>query len=58
MYEGKDGVYGGNVRIIIISEIYKVLVSIYFVPEGQISETPTFIVDAVGAEENKIKREV
>jgi hypothetical protein len=42
----------------VVSEIYKVPVSIYFVSEGQISETPTIIVDQVVTERNIIKREV
>jgi hypothetical protein len=44
--------------MIVVSEIYKVPVSIYFVPEGQISEPPTVIVDQVVTERNIIKREV
>jgi hypothetical protein len=34
---GQNGVYGGNVKIIAINEIYEVYVSIYFVSEDQIT---------------------
>jgi spore coat polysaccharide biosynthesis protein SpsF (cytidylyltransferase family) len=37
MYMGKTGVYDGNVNIIATSEIYKVLTSVYYVSEGQIT---------------------
>lgn len=58
MYNGKDGVYGCKVRINVVSEIYKVPVTIYFVSEGQISEPPIVIVDQVVTKRKRIKREV
>jgi hypothetical protein len=57
IYKGKDVVYGYNVRMTAVSVIYEAPVSIYFVPEGQISE-PTVIVDQVMTKRNRIKREV
>lgn len=40
----KNGVCGGNVEIITIITISNVYVSIYFVPEIQITEAPTVII--------------
>jgi hypothetical protein len=37
--------YGGNVRITAVSEIYEASVSVYCVSEGQITQSPTVIKD-------------
>lgn len=40
----KNGVWDGSVEIITIIGISNVCVSIYFVPEGQITEAPPVII--------------
>jgi hypothetical protein len=40
---GKEGVYGGNLKIVTICRIYKVPVSNYSVSEGQIAQPQTVI---------------
>jgi hypothetical protein len=44
LYVGKNGVYSGNVETTPISEIYKMSVHIYFVPERQITQPSTVAV--------------
>jgi hypothetical protein len=48
----RNGVYGGNVEIIAISEICKVSVTVCFVSYGQISQKLTVIVGQVVNERN------
>jgi hypothetical protein len=47
MYAGRNGLYGENVKIIIISVIYKVSVNVHFASEGQITQPPPVIVGQV-----------
>jgi hypothetical protein len=44
MYTGKNGVHDDNVEVMTFSEIYKVSVSVCFVPEGQITHPLSVIV--------------
>jgi hypothetical protein len=41
-YMGRNGVYGDNVEVIAISEVFKVGVIVYFVSEGQVPSPLTF----------------
>jgi hypothetical protein len=47
---GGNGVYGGNVEIIVVNEIYKASFIEYFVSGGQITESLTVIVGQVVTE--------
>jgi hypothetical protein len=38
MYRGKNGVFGGNVEITAVSEIYKMSVSVYCVSLSNLTE--------------------
>jgi hypothetical protein len=51
-----NGVYGGNVQVTAISENYNLLISAYFVPGGQITETPTFVFGHVKSERSVRKQ--
>jgi hypothetical protein len=39
MYIGKKGVFGGNVKLVGVNEIYKLSVNVYYISGGQITET-------------------
>lgn len=43
----QNRVYGVNIKIITVSETYKVSVDVCFVPEGQITKPPIDVVDQV-----------
>jgi hypothetical protein len=43
----KNSVHGVNFEIIAITEIYKMIVSVYFVTEGKIARTTTAILGQV-----------
>jgi hypothetical protein len=40
---GKNGMYGGHIETTAVNEIYKMLVSICLVHDGQITPPPTII---------------
>jgi hypothetical protein len=42
-------VYGGNVEIIAVTETYKVVVSIYFLSEREVSDPLTAVIHEVAA---------
>jgi hypothetical protein len=44
MYEGKYAMYGGNMEIIAISEIYKFLASVYFPSRQEETWAKTFVM--------------
>jgi hypothetical protein len=49
---GKAGLYGSNVEIIALSEIYKAYVNLYFVPMGQFNQSLAVIANQSVAERN------
>jgi hypothetical protein len=49
---GENGLYGGNVEIIAIIEIYKLSIGVYFVTESQIIKPLTVTFNSVVAERN------
>jgi hypothetical protein len=48
----KNGMYGGNVEIIAISEIHKFFISVYFISEDQTTQLLTVTFDQVLTQRN------
>lgn len=45
-----NGVYGGNVKIISINDIYEVSLIVYFLSQGQITQAPTVVCSWFGCD--------
>jgi hypothetical protein len=49
-----NGLYGDNVKIIAINDIFEVSLIVYFLSKGQITQAPTVTVGLVVTERNVV----